>query len=309
MDTGSTMPEPSVEHGDPQLALREARRLLNIAYRLLGSMTEAEDAVQETMSRCWGLSEAHRESINSPAAWLTTVCTRVCLDLLRSARRQREVYVGPWLPEPIPSPTMAQGDRSAGVAPDPADLVVANESVAMAYLVALETLTPAERVVLVMHDVYGYTFRDIASLVRRTPDSCRQLATTARRRLRGAPLTRSSVAVEARVVGEFMAAWSAGDVARVVALLDADAVAVADGGGEVAAATSPVIGAESIARECVAILRRDPSLTLCLETVNGRPGVVARQMGSTVAVFSFGVAAAHIVRIWAVRNPRKLRAW
>jgi RNA polymerase sigma-70 factor (ECF subfamily) len=163
----------------------ERRRLVNVAYRLLGSVAEAEDAVQDAYARWYALPRDRRAEVRSPGAWLTTVTGRICLDVLGSARVRREGYVGAWLPEPVPDRAewgAAGGPGPAGTA-DPADRVVADESVAMAFLVVLEAMTPAERVAFVLHDVYRYPFADIAGVLDRTPGACKQLAASARRRV------------------------------------------------------------------------------------------------------------------------------
>ncbi|RIQ37417.1 sigma-70 family RNA polymerase sigma factor, partial [Jiangella rhizosphaerae] len=175
---------------DPDLAaiMTERRQLINVAYRLLGSLADAEDVVQETYARWYAMSTEQRDAIDSPAAWLTTVASRICLDLLRSARARRERYVGEWIPEPLPdrsewisAPAGGEGDPA-----DPADRVTLDESISMAFLVVLESMTPAERVAFVLHDVFGYPFAEVARIVGRTPAACRQLASSARRRLRSA---------------------------------------------------------------------------------------------------------------------------
>src|ERR1700729_561232 len=182
----TTRPEPAREPGEPggpdqtlSAVMGERRQLINLAYRLLGSLAEAEDAVQETYPRWYAMSAEQRQAIESPGGWLTTVASRVCLDLLGSARARRELYVGEWLPEPLP----ASAGQSAAAA-DPADRVTLDESVSMAFLVVLETMTPAERVAFVLHDVFRYPFADVAEIVGRTPAACRQLASSARRRVR-----------------------------------------------------------------------------------------------------------------------------
>src|SRR5215467_2018409 len=169
---------------DPGLraVMSERRQLVNVAYRLLGSLTEAEDAVQETYARWYAMSPDQQAAIETPGAWLTTVASRICLDLLGSARARRERYVGEWIPEPLPEPSEWVGDRS-GVPADPADRVTLDESVNMAFLVVLESMTPAERVAFILHDVFRYPFAQIADVTGRSPAACRQLATSARRRV------------------------------------------------------------------------------------------------------------------------------
>ncbi|MDX2862784.1 sigma-70 family RNA polymerase sigma factor, partial [Streptomyces scabiei] len=167
--------------------ISERRRLIGLAYRLLGSLAEAEDAVQETYTRWYTMSRQQQDAIESPGAWLTTVATRVCLDLLGSARVRRERYMGEWIPEPLPERTDWISGRTGGAATDPADpadRVTLDESVSMAFLVALESMTPAQRVALILHDVFGYPFAEIAGITGRTPAACRELASSARRRVR-----------------------------------------------------------------------------------------------------------------------------
>jgi RNA polymerase sigma factor (sigma-70 family) len=148
--------------------MRERRRLLNLAYRLLGSLADAEDAVQETYARWYAMPHQQQQAIESPGAWLTTVASRICLDLLGSARARRERYVGQWLPEPLPDPTQWPSGPPAAATADPADRITLDESVSMAFLVVLDAMTPAERVAFILHDVFGYPFADIAQIVGRT---------------------------------------------------------------------------------------------------------------------------------------------
>lgn len=162
----------------------ERRQLINVAYRLLGSLAEAEDAVQEAYARWYALPPSRRDEIASPGAWLTTVTGRICLDVLGSARARRERYVGAWLPDPLPG----RAGRPHGTSGDPADQLVLDESVTMAFLVVLETMTPAERVAFVLHDVFRYPFAEVVGVLDRSPAACKQLAASARRRVRtGAP--------------------------------------------------------------------------------------------------------------------------
>src|SRR6516164_3967690 len=162
----------------------ERRQLVNLAYRLLGSLAEAEDAVQETYARWYALPRPQQDAIASPGAWLTTVASRICLDVLGSARARRERYVGEWIPEPLPDRAEWAGGPSGGAPADPADRVTLDESVSMAFLVVLESMTPAQRVAFVLHDVFGYPFAEVARITGRTPAACRQLASSARRRIR-----------------------------------------------------------------------------------------------------------------------------
>ncbi|WP_328564482.1 RNA polymerase sigma factor SigJ [Streptomyces coelicoflavus] len=284
----------------------ERRQLINVAYRLLGSLAEAEDAVQEAYARWYALPRRRQDEIVSPGAWLTTVTGRICLDVLGSARARRERYVGAWLPDPLPD----HAERGHGSGTDPADQMVLDESVSMAFLVVLESMTPAERVAFVLHDVFRYPFAEIAGILRRTPAACKQLAASARRRVRAAraPAT-ATAAVRADVVRQVKEAWEAKDIAALVDLLDPAAVMTADGGGHAGAAPRPIEGAARIAQYMAAIAEKAQGLELLERSVNGAPGLVARRSGAVLTVAAFEVAEGRVTRIWAVRNPEKLRPW
>jgi RNA polymerase sigma factor (sigma-70 family) len=300
---------PGPGQPDPGLAaiISERRQLINVAYRLLGSLAEAEDAVQETYARWYALTPGQRDAIASPGAWLTTVTSRICLDQLGSARARRERYVGQWIPEPLPEP--AEWISSPGAPADPADRVTLDESVSMAFLVVLESMTPAERVAFILHDVFGYPFTEIARIVGRTPAACRQLASSGRRRIRAAHPPAAPSARQAAIIRDFKNAWQTSDIATLVALLDPDATITADGGGLATAALHPIEGAEQAARYLAGIAARAPDLTILERTVNGQPGLIAQQNGAAVTVFAFDITGGHITRIWAIRNPDKLRPW
>ena len=290
--------------------MNERRQLINLAYRLLGSLAEAEDAVQETYTRWYALPGEQRDAIENPAAWLTTVASRICLDLLGSARARRERYVGEWLPEPLPDPAQWISGRPGGAPADPADRITLDESVSMAFLVMLESMTPAERVALILHDVFGYPFDEVAQITGRTPAACRQLASSARHRIRAAQAPAAPTSRQAAIVRDFKAAWEAKNIEALIGLLDPGATVIADGGGLVSAALHPIEGGQEIARYIIELARRAPSNTTILErTVNGQPGLVAQQDGVTVTVFAFDIADDQIKHIWAVRNPDKLRPW
>ncbi|MFE2999840.1 RNA polymerase sigma factor SigJ [Nocardia sp. NPDC059246] len=291
---------------DPHLpgVIDERRQLINLAYRLLGSLSEAEDVVQETYARWYALSERQRREVAAPGAWLTTVAGRICLDLLGSARARRERYVGEWIPEPVP-------DRSEwldGPAPvDPADRVTLDESISMAFLVVLDSMTPAERVSFILHDVFRYSFAEVAGIVGRTPAACRQLASSARRRV---DTSRSpSSAVRTEVVRDFKRAWETKDIEALIGLLDPQVIATADGGGLALSFHDPINGGEQVAHAWMEIATRGPVVTLLERTVNGQPGLVAQLDGTIVSVYAFDIADGRITRIWVIRNPEKLRPW
>ncbi|MEU0160839.1 RNA polymerase sigma factor SigJ [Streptomyces sp. NPDC006261] len=289
----------------------ERRHLINVAYRLLGSLAEAEDAVQEAYARWYALPRGRRDEVRSPGAWLTTVTGRICLDVLGSARARRERYVGAWLPEPVPDHSEWGRGGDEGPA-DPADQVVLDESVTMAFLVVLESMTPAERVAFVLHDVFRYPFAEIADVLGRTPAACKQLAASARRRVRGpaTPVPSGAGVGQADAVRRVKEAWESKDIAGLVDLLDPAAVMSADGGGLVGTVLRPVEGGERIAQYMVAIAEHAPGLELLERSVNGVPGLVARRDGTVMTVASFELADdGRVTRIWAVRNPEKLRPW
>jgi RNA polymerase sigma-70 factor (ECF subfamily) len=287
--------------------MSERRQLISLTYRLLGSLAEAEDAVQETYARWYAMSPQEQDAIESPGAWLRTAASRICLNVLGSARSRRETYVGQWLPEPLPERTEWLTGRSGGTTIDPADRVALDESVSMAFLVVLESMTPAERVAFILHDVFRYPFAEVAEIVGRTPAACRQLASSARRRIRASRAPAVPTAQQAGIVRAFRQAWEAKDIDALISLLDPGATVVADGGG--LAGAQPIEGREQIARACVDLTDRAPGLTILERTVNGQPGLITQRDGVTAAVLAFDVAGDRIKHIWAVLNPQKLRPW
>ncbi|MFE0652541.1 RNA polymerase sigma factor SigJ [Streptomyces sp. NPDC059534] len=308
----SNRSEPGHGRPDPGLdaLMSERRQLINLAYRLLGSLAEAEDAVQETYTRWYAMSRQQQDAIENPAAWLTTVAGRICLNLLGSARARRETYVGDWIPEPLPKHSEWISGRADGAAADPADRVTLDESVNLAFLVVLESMTPAERVAFILHDVFCHSFAEVAEILGRTPAACRQLASSARRRIRAARPSTTATAQRAAVVRDFKQAWEAKDIDALIGLLDPDATAIADGGGLALTFPHPIEGAEQIAHAWREIARSKPDTMTFLErTVNGQPGLVAQQDGAIVSVYAFDVADDRIKHIWVVRNPEKLHRW
>ncbi|MCH0539186.1 RNA polymerase sigma factor SigJ [Streptomyces sp. MUM 203J] len=308
----STSDSPETELSLPAL-FAERRRLINLSYRMLGTLQDAEDVVQETYSRWYALSEAEQQAIATPLAWLTKVAGRICLDHLASARVRREQYTGEWLPEPLRHSgtwSSTDGDGTRLNTRDPADQVTLDESVSMGMLVVLESMTPAERVAFVLHDVFGMPFAEVAETVGRSPAACRQLAASARRRLAKArPLTNDAHR-HRHVVSAFRVACETGDLDALVQLLDPEARSHADGGDKVRAATRTVVGGEKVARLLIGLMRKDPGMDIVEEHVNDRLGLVVRLDGATVAVIAVDVDNDdRITDLWMVLNPDKLHAW
>jgi RNA polymerase sigma-70 factor (ECF subfamily) len=265
-----------------------------VAYRMLGSMTEADDAVQEAWLR---LSRSDADAVANLGGWLTTVVGRVCLDMLRTRRARREDYVGTWLPEPIV--TADDGDG-------PEEQALLADSVGLALLVVLETLTPAERLAFVLHDMFGVPFDEVAPIVDRSPAAARQLASRARRRVRGAtPTTDPDLDRQREVVTAFIAASRAGDFDALLSILDPEVVLRTDAGSG-PLARAPIVGAAAVARHTVERGARFAPL--------GRPGVVNGAAGLIIgprrrprAVVGFTIAGGRIVAIDLVLDQEKLR--
>jgi len=288
--------------------LDERKHLMNLAFRMLGSWNDAEDVVQQTYVRWFQLTDDERDAIERPRAWLTTVASRICLNILDSARVRRERYVGEWLPEPLPTRSTDAATATMPAA-DPLDRITLDESVSMALLVVLESLTPAERVAFVLHEVFGVPFAEIADIVGRSPEATRQLASSARRHIRDLRARPTDASEHSRVVTAFRLACESGDLDALVAVLDPDVTSVTDGGGKVRAALRPVVGADNVARFILGVLRKQPDLTIDEEEVNGEPGFVVRAGEQVVGTVSLGVADGRIRNVWMVMNPDKLAAW
>lgn len=286
--------------------LDERRHLISLAFRMLGTMAEAEDAVQETYIRWYRLSQEERDAIVVPAAWLTRVASRVCLNVLSSARWRRETYVGPWLPEPVPA--YAVGGLSVSDT-DPAERVTLDDSVSTALLVVLESMTAAERVSFVLHDIFAMPFNEIADIVGRSPAACRQLATSARRRVqqgRGRQVPRGE---HDQVVSAFAAAARTGDIAGLIAVLDPEVVWSSDGGGIVTAARRPVIGAHRVARFFLSALAKNRRATVQEQDTPDGLGFVWWDEGRVIGVVTLEVTGGRISDIRMVMNPHKLTLW
>src|SRR2546425_1531113 len=273
------------------------RFLLDVAYRLLGSYSEAEDTVQEAFTR---LLRTDLDPIEDMRAWLVVVVSRLCLDQLRSARVRREAYVGPWFPEPL--------IHSDDALTDPADIVTLDESVRLALLIVLERMSPAERVVFVLHDVFDFPFERVAPMVKRSPAACRQLASRARRRINEeAASARFAIdpKVQRQVVDAFIAACAGGNLQALLPLLDPAVVGGADVGGTLAAVRQPNVGRNTVAYQVMRFFG-DPGTTLIAREINGEPGVIALRNGAVAAVLTLTVKEHLITRIYAVVDPHKL---
>jgi RNA polymerase sigma-70 factor (ECF subfamily) len=281
--------------GEPFLEHRSL--LFAIAYRMLGSVADAEDAVQETYLR-WRRAADRGEQIRSPKGWLTTTISRVCLDQLGSARVKREQYIGPWLPEPL-----------AGVTPDVAETVADFDSLSLAFLVLLESLSPKERAVFLLHDVFGYDFASIGEIVGESEVYCRQLAKRARAHMTDRrPRFAADRARQDRLTADFLRAVSEGDMPALIETLTDDVTVFSDGGGKVNAARKPVVGRDKAALFLTNLASLAPTgTTFRVEPINGQPGIVTLVDGVVRNVVTFDFTDSGIRTIYIVVNPDKLR--
>jgi RNA polymerase sigma-70 factor (ECF subfamily) len=272
------------------------KRVLDVCYRVLGTLTDAEDAVSDTFAR---LTRNGTEDIDDVEGWLVTVAARVCLDRLR-ADRTRSRYVGPWLPEPVIDP--------ASTEPDPADRVTLDDTVRLALLTVLQTLSPAERVAFVLHDVFGLTFQEVGLVVGRSPAACRKLASRARAAVRMDPEPRFEVsATQARTVADrFAAACATGDLAALTAVLDPDVVGEFDSGGLVAGAPLGLLAGAELVAATLARSLSGAGADFRVAGVNGQPGVLVSLSGRVVAVIGLETDGDRVHVIRAVGNPGKL---
>jgi RNA polymerase sigma-70 factor (ECF subfamily) len=266
-------------------------RLTRIAYRMLGSVADAEDVVQEAFLR-W--HAADRASVREPQAFLRRVVTRLCLDVLKSARRNREVYVGPWLPEPVFTPEEDEVD-----------------DVTLPLMLALERLSPLERAAFLLHDVFGLGFEEIAETIGRDEAATRQLASRARSHVR-AERPRFAVAPEhgLEIAQAFFAASREGDLGRLRALLSDDVLLHSDGGGKRPAALRILTGAEDVMKVHTALAQvfaQNPSQLLRYGRINGLPGFITMEADGQIQTTAFAIEDGHIAAIYVMRNPNKLR--
>ena len=284
--------------------LFEAHRplLFGVAYRMLGSASDAEDVVQDAWLR---YSAAPAADVRSPKAYLTTIVTRLCLDRLKSARAARETYVGPWLPEPVATADEREPERSLALA----------ESVTLAFMLLLETLSPEERAVFLLREVFEHEYADIAAMLETTPANCRQLFHRAKTRIaEKRPRFRGQVGEKLPLVGRFVEALRAGDADRLAGVLADDVGFWSDGGGKVLAARRPVFGRANVAAMLAGFRRSAPStgvnladVALDVGEVNGEPAMLMRIGGRLDSVYAFTIGEEGISAIRVVRNPDKLQ--
>jgi RNA polymerase sigma-70 factor (ECF subfamily) len=269
-------------------------RLFGIAYRMLGSRTDAEDLVQDAYLR-WHQSAT--EDIHSPVAFLVTMTTRLCLDRLRELKHEREQYVGPWLPEPIVDDFAPSPEMECELADD----------VSVAFLAVLERLGPEERAAFLLHEVFDYDYPEVAQMIGKSEPACRQMIHRARPRVRESR-PRFTVTAESRerLIGKFLGAVGTGDRKAVMALLAEDVEYMADGGGKVVAALKILRGPERIGWLYHCIARRFLGLNYRLIRVNGELGAVCTMDGNLFSILSFVTDGEHISRIYVIRNPDKL---
>jgi RNA polymerase sigma-70 factor (ECF subfamily) len=287
-----------MDEGD---AYQELRPLLfSIAYRMVGSVSEAEDLVQEAFLRLHRAVEGGAE-VGSAKAWLSAVTTRLAIDHLRSARVRRERYVGAWLPEPL---VTAQE-------PDPADHAETADTLSLAFLHLLERLSPVQRAVFLLHEVFGYGYAEIAGMLGRTEEGCRQVAVRARRQVEaGRPRFEASRRQRDELARRFFAAVDQGDTEGLVGLLAADAVLHADGGGKAPALAAPLHGAERVARALVGLARRGRAVGIGFAPaeINGQPGLLTHDPdGRLLGVLALDIADGRVQTVRTVINPDKLR--
>jgi len=276
----------------PDLFAAERPRLVGLAYRICGSVVDAEDVVQEVWLK-W--SGADRNGIERPAAWLTTVTSRLALDRLRSAARRKETYVGPWLPEPLIT------------SPGPEEAIEAAETLTLGFLAMLERLDPVSRVVFLLTDVFGYSSEEVSEAVSKTPVACRQIATRARKKLRGARPSHPSPS-DRVVVDRLLAAIASGDSSAAIALMTDDVVLVSDGGPKRHAARRPVVGPQRVTRLLVNVAKRvAPGTEIEPVTINRAPGFYLRDpSGDPDTAIAFDLTDGAVSAIWVVNNPEKL---
>ena len=287
------MSSSRLRENDPIAPYR--RRLLGLAYRMLGSRSDAEDVVQDAYLRF-----ADTTDVRNPEALLITIVTRLCLDRLKSAKAQREIYVGPWLPEPVFDTDGLSTEAASELADD----------LSFALLLALDRLSPQERAAFLLHDVFDVPFSEIATMIDRSEPACRQLATRARRAVRNErPLPAAAPDSHEEMLKAFLEAVASGDLSRLIGLLREDAIALTDGGGRKTAALNPIYGADKVARFFIGVAGKAAGREIRIEPamINGSAGALLYLDGDLDHSLSIGIDGDKIAAIYLVRNPDKLR--
>lgn len=281
-------------------------RLVGLAFRMLGTLADAEDAVQESFIRWYRLNEQQRNEVTNPVGWFAKTTSRICLDVLKSASRRRELYVGPWLPESVPVARFVKSDAENQ---DPAEHALEAESISMALLALMENMTPAERVAFVLKDVFNYPVSDIAEVLDRSPGAVRQLASSARSKVANIPSAFTPESSELLIA--FQRAAVTGNISDLITLLHPDVTLRSDGGGVVRAALNPIHGAEKVARFIIGVLKRQAATSF--DITQGPSGEVATftRDNITRGVLELVTTeddrrATEVLIQW---NPEKLQEW
>jgi RNA polymerase sigma-70 factor, ECF subfamily len=280
-------PDPTFEKLRPMLT--------RLAYRMLGSLADADDVVQDAYLR-WSTED--RAAVKSPRAYLSTIVTRLCIDRRQSIEERKKTYIGPWLPDPV---------VEAGTT-DPASRLETAESVSMALLLVLESLSPVERAAYLLRRIFDYDYREIGEILGKTEVNCRQLVSRAEEHIhRRRPRFEARPEEAERLTSAFLSACSSGDMKGLLDVLAPDAVLYSDGGGKAAAALAPIIGADRVARLFLGTLKKAPAgLEIRKVRVNGQSGLLVMVDGQVVQVMTFDVVDGRIATCYVVRNPDKL---
>lgn len=270
--------------------------LFAIAYRMLGSVSDAEDMIQEAYLRFQQIDEAQ---VKSPKSYLSTIVTRLCLDHLKSARVQREQYIGPWLPEPL----LVTSDS------EPAQITERLDSISFAFLMLLEKLTPNERAVFLLREVFNYGYDEIAAIIGQKEATCRQYFSRAKKHLAdNRPRFEIQTEAHTEIMTQFLTSCQTGDLHGLEQLLAEDVISFNDGGGKVVAATRPVFGRNRVARLWIGIAKKAPTnFKAEMTLINGKQGLIGRVNGEIVFTMVMDIQGGHIKQIWTVRNPDKLK--
>ncbi len=277
---------------------RHRARAFSVAYRILGTVADAEDVVQDAWLRWRNIDTG---DIRNPEAWLVTTVARLAIDQLRSARARRETYVGPWLPEPILDPARESE-------PSPEERLSLADDISMALLHMLERLAPEERAAFLLHDAFDYDYGELAALLGKSEAACRQTVSRARKRVKDAhPRFDTSAREHQRLAAAFSSAIAAADPKALIDCFSDDVVFYSDGGGKAIAALNPLYGPDHVTRFLIGILKKRPeNLAVSPATVNGLPGFLLTEGGRIHSALSFGVSDGRICTLYMIRNPDKL---